>query len=241
VNNAPAYSRRDIRIFTLARVAEAQAENGTVAGRWSGALRELALRSGTHPAEEFANYPQLPESIVRFTRKCGPLMAEPTENGEFRFPLKEWANAQEGFRNLWQRLASPARFKVRFDSGLIRQSWGQAGGPQGFEAAIVFEAPNRWSLVPGPGDGLAYVNRKLGYRAGTIWRFLLLDLLSCDSARLRTCKRPDCPHPFFVARHLKQNYCSDLCAAWGQRQWKLKWWEKRGADWRRKRLSGKRR
>ncbi len=47
--------------------------------------------------------------------------------------------------------------------------------------------------------------------------------------RLRKCARPDCPNPYFVARHGKQTYCSDLCAAWKQRQLKRDWWRRKGS------------
>jgi hypothetical protein len=62
--------------------------------------------------------------------------------------------------------------------------------------------------------------------------FLLLDLFSIPWQRRRRCRNPDCQNPYFVAHHLRQNYCSSVCAKVGQRAWKRNWWKERGAAWR---------
>lgn len=72
----------------------------------------------------------------------------------------------------------------------------------------------------------------LTYVAPDLYTFLRMDLLTCDRNRLRFCKRPDCQTPYFVAGHLKQRFCSDTCAAWGQREWKKHWWRTKGQAWR---------
>jgi len=75
--------------------------------------------------------------------------------------------------------------------------------------------------------------------APDLYTFLYLDLVTCEAKRLRVCKRTTCPHPYFIARHLKQQFCDEKCAQWGQRQWKKSWWEKHGAAWRQERRESK--
>jgi hypothetical protein len=197
-------------------------------GRWCDALRWLAPREGLRPAEEFANYPRRVESIQKFTRKYGPLFIEPKPRGQFEFLLEHWHEAQDGFRFLWQLVAS----------GMTHGSWGQLGARDDLETVVAFGDAGGWRLVPGRGDELVYVDRKLTYRTGTVFRFLVLDLLSREPVRLRKCKKPDCEHPYFVARHLNQSFCSDRCAAWGQSEWKRLWWTRKGKEWRAEQRKG---
>jgi hypothetical protein len=59
------------------------------------------------------------------------------------------------------------------------------------------------------------------------------EIAECEARRFRKCKRGDCPHPYFIAGHLKQKFCCEKCAEWGQRQWKTAWWREHGESWRR--------
>jgi len=80
---------------------------------------------------------------------------------------------------------------------------------------------------------LSYVNGRFEFRADCLDTFLILELASCERRRLRKCAAPDCDTPYFVARHLRQKYCSDKCALWAQKIWKKNWWEEHGKEWRR--------
>ncbi len=40
----------------------------------------------------------------------------------------------------------------------------------------------------------------------------------------RRCPNPDCPAPFFFAKRKNQRYCTEKCAAIGQREQKRDWW-----------------
>jgi len=103
--------------------------------------------------------------------------------------------------------------------------------------------PN-WAIPEEQAGDLAYRSGRLVYTAPNLYMFLYLDLVTCPAERLRVCARPDCANPFFIAHHLRQNYCSQICATWGQRQWKLQWWKEHGKQWRagqrRKQSSAKR-
>ncbi len=74
------------------------------------------------------------------------------------------------------------------------------------------------------GGSLALGKGWLTYRAVNLFMYLYMDLVTCEAKRLRICKRADCPTPYFIASHLKQRFCSDKCAEWGQREWKKQWW-----------------
>jgi hypothetical protein len=85
--------------------------------------------------------------------------------------------------------------------------------------------------VPGGPYRIVVHNRTLAFLANSLEGFLVMDLVMAPANRLRKCQRPGCPNPYFVARHLKQHYCSPLCAEWAQARWKKQWWEKKGSEW----------
>jgi hypothetical protein len=72
--------------------------------------------------------------------------------------------------------------------------------------------------------------------APTRFEQCLLHLAKC-SDRARYCANPDCIAPYFFARRRSERYCSDACAAPGQREFKRRWWAEKGNEWRRKRKS----
>jgi hypothetical protein len=60
--------------------------------------------------------------------------------------------------------------------------------------------------------------------------------------RLAKCRNSECPAPYFLRNRAKQQYCErKACAAYGQRQHKLKWWEKHKAEQLGKRKAERRR
>jgi hypothetical protein len=193
-----------VQFCALAGVADLHLEGDGIAGKWS--VTGVELRSTDQLAVEFANWPSAPESIIKFTRKYGPLDDRRTLKSDltgaiFQFSLENWRGRQVQFREEWDSYVEKGR------------------------------ADREFTQVA-PGEGFVRTRDGLSYRATTLWRLLIFGLGSVPSERLRVCARPECPHPYFVARHLKQQYCNDSCAAWGQRQWKLRWWAEHGKDWR---------
>ena len=73
------------------------------------------------------------------------------------------------------------------------------------------------------------------YFAPTLYAYLYADLMTSPKERAKVCKRKGCEHPYFVARHLNQEFCSDLCAEEAKRAWNKDWWQKHGRSWRVKR------
>ena len=52
-------------------------------------------------------------------------------------------------------------------------------------------------------------------------------------ARFRYCGNPECVTPFFFESRRGQRFCSEQCAAVGNREAKKRWWKKHGKKWRR--------
>jgi hypothetical protein len=74
------------------------------------------------------------------------------------------------------------------------------------------------------------------YVAPTLYAYLYADLMTSPKERVRVCKRRECSNnPYFIARHLNQEFCSHECAELAKRAWNKEWWQKRGQAWRAKR------
>jgi len=90
------------------------------------------------------------------------------------------------------------------------------------------------TTISGSSYDISLHGRSLVFHAKTLEGFMLIELATTDAKRLRKCVRPDCQNPYFIARHLKQQYCSTSCAEWAQVLWKKKWWEDKGTAWLKK-------
>jgi hypothetical protein len=178
-----------------------------VVGQFTGDLEYLRERKGQQLFEEYANWPGNPQDVLRF-RRYGPLEQSWYRNGGFRFSLKAWQSFQEGFRREWEHFLEPLNNYTRV--GFFPRLEGALG----------------WEYDPAAG---------LRYTTANLWEYLQLSLMACPKERLKKCARPECAHPYFVAHHLKQNYCSDQCPRWAQQQWKRQWWSEHGNKWRAKR------
>jgi hypothetical protein len=78
---------------------------------------------------------------------------------------------------------------------------------------------------------LTFRGRTLIFSANTVEAYLRLELFTATAERLRKCKHPACEAPYFVARHLRQTYCSPKCVKWSQAKFKKNWWKQNGKDW----------
>jgi hypothetical protein len=87
----------------------------------------------------------------------------------------------------------------------------------------------------GLGGSFRFHQGSITYTAPTLYAYLNADLTTSPAERVRICKREECRHPYFIAGHLKRQFCSDECAEEGQRALKREWWEKHGQSWRAKR------
>jgi len=165
----------------------------------------LIARPSGALAQALANCRNDAAGILKFTRRYGPLTCEADESSPFEFSLDRWRKHQNSLRSMWDWLADK----------------NYRGRPH-----LVWE--------PIGGDEFWFEHGKLIYVLSNLDRLMLLDLLTCPSERVRKCKssQDSCPERYFIARHLRQNYCSDLCARQGQIAAKLEWWRKHGNRWR---------
>jgi len=163
--------------------------------------------------QDFANWGREPEDILRFTRRFGPLNRSAQGGRPFTVKVSEWLRRQDAFREEWDDVA------LRLKPGSAVPLW------TGTELEVV------------SGERFEFVSDAYTYVAATLERLLLLELRCVDRGRLRTCARPDCPNPYFVAAHLKQTYCSPPCAQWGQGEAKRRWWREKGDTERRRRTA----
>jgi len=170
---------------------------------------------------EFANCKADAAAIERFIRKHGPpMLYEKDGTLRFDFLLGIWLGLQKQFQVSWDGIIGLAGEHEPFrSSGFALEPWRQV------QTNGVFEMGR---------EGLIYL-------ASDLYSAMLPLLLSIHESA-RHCKNPDCKvTPYFIATHKRQEYCSGPCAAWGQKQAKLKWWADSGPEWQRnKRTAAKR-
>jgi len=156
----------------------------------------------------FANWSTDDREIVRFVRRFGPLIIPHGKRGAtFSVRLDEWRANQRAFRRNWKRWSNS-------------EEWGR------WHPVTIFKPDEE--TIEHAGEGVT-----LGFR--TLGRYLTFVLHVLPRERLKSCDRPDCPHPYFIAQHRNERYCSEECANWGDRQVKLRWWKRTGAGQRRAR------
>jgi hypothetical protein len=206
---APAKTRRGIRICTLATATTAELQGDLICGEWGKRKKPFfGLSRGRTLIEQFLNRSSDAEAILRFTRRYGPICELPPEPGPYCLDLADWRELQDVYRIAWRGMAGGA--KPSFPGG-------------------------QWIAPTEVGDRLVVRFGEVLYFTHSLESFLRLEACCLPLERLRVCARPDCQNPYFVARHLRQNYCDERCAEWGQRQWKQKWWAEHGDEWRKNR------
>lgn len=196
-----ANSIQRVSFWTLADVENAELIGNEIVGRFVDNPRPFLERKDQRLLEEYANWPNDSQGVVRFTKLYGPVEQSARPRGEFRFLLRRWQFCQNSLQKEWEHLMP--RPNVYAATGFFAGIAGDRG----------------WDYDPKAG---------LRYRAANFWEYLRLSLMACPKERLKKCARPKCPNPYFVARHLKQNYCSEPCARWAQQEWKRRWWHEHG-------------
>jgi hypothetical protein len=260
-------SIKQIEFVARVGVSDAQIVGGfEIKGHWANEFPILRGESAGRLPEEFANCLgdlDQPGEILRFTRRYAPLKAEPVSSAEFRFKVAEWVDLKTQFCLCWEtfgqkaapkhwehavRTLPPAAAKIReihaknpstaFDQHTSyfekrTASWSGLKLENGYPLWLAEQPETEGNL-------LYPLQGRLIYGAANLWRFLMLALFSTPGERLRKCHNPDCASPYFVAHHLNQNFCSEPCARWGQRQQALAWWNKHGKEERQKLLKKER-
>ena len=213
-----------------------------VVGRWQESITERSGPRGRLLLEDFLNWSTDPKEIVRFTMLYAPVLTDdpdfwdrfkPSDTIQLQvIDLEMPPSGRKPAREIWkpatEKGGPPPGEKFEFQL----QSWRniQRGFRQLWEA--VADKSQSVPLVHNTrGDAITMRDRKLVYFAESLLSFFIMEFLSAPQERLRKCRRPECQSPYFVARHLKQQYCSPGCAEWAQAKAKKQWWSSEGQEW----------
>ena len=178
-----------------------------ITGRWA---EELKLRISRGPdntlVEQFLNWGDSPEQILRFVRLYGPLSKPDSGN---RYPpsalpmfhqsIQEWRAHQASLRRFWSH-----------------------GRSQAYQIGM-------------RGDEMLRVDNKGGpiLIVGSLERFLECEIFLYPAARRHVCECPKCQTPYFIANDIRQVRCGSAeCAKWAQQRHALNWWSQHGQKWR---------
>jgi hypothetical protein len=78
--------------------------------------------------------------------------------------------------------------------------------------------------------------RRSGFRyvPRTNFQAAVYELLK-HSRQARVCANPDCANPYFLTLDPRRKFCSTECTRPAQKEWRKRWWERHGKQWRKKR------
>lgn len=120
----------------------------------------------------------------------------------------------------------------------VKRLWSRLSEATGHLESLLLSGEFR-SGVPGfnspplPGIiGIDWKHRELVYRPKTLLQEALYYLLR-NTHRTHICANPDCSAPYFMGG--RSAYCSTDCSAVMQAAAKRRWWEDKGAEWRKNR------
>lgn len=205
--------------------------------------------SSTLPDYRFIRFRFYTPICVEGVRLVGTSVAGKWTSNERRHYPERGTTVAERYANCVCNPAEILRFTERFGPVALSQtsgpfeftisSWkqGQREFQKFWKVLVNIGAPKRyWPL---DGNAVEISNRWLHFRCGTLWTFMTFELLR-QPEKVRLCLRPDCEHPYFVAQHGREQYCSADCANWSQAQLKKHWHEqqrqKRKAALKKKKL-----
>jgi len=223
---------------------EEQRAPTTILGCLGAEARDLSRL--TEPVHRtFVNTHPLPESILQFTRRYGPLEPFPLyQDGcptpdEFLIDLGSWKQHQQRFRSWWGLNQQPLEWEGLlndFQREILPEVSVEAKEEPAWVGADESETVQvvKPRLVR-PGTELAWERRGnkllLVVTARSLWQYLCLCLMAEKVGTLRFCENPNCGAPYFVARRRDQAFCGSDCS---ELIAKRRWWANHGEDWRRK-------
>jgi len=76
-----------------------------------------------------------------------------------------------------------------------------------------------------PRDQFQIDRKDLIFQCANLKHYIDLEIAGFDRERLRCCRRNGC-NKRFLARDLRERYCSDLCSAIERNRAKLRYWDK---------------
>ena len=192
------------RFWTIAKTETARLDGEKICGKFTEGPRPLRIKDPKAVCEEFANLPQTPDQILRFTRNYAPLHIPASTGQRFEFAVSKWIKYQTDFRADWAKLTPATGISPRMRA-------------QGRPLLAKLGRDSELWIYP---EGIVL-------RVQAFLTLIYLFLAAFPTERLRVCPVPACPHPYFVAHHLRQTFCgNEACIAWGMRRDRLAYWHK---------------
>jgi hypothetical protein len=164
-------------------------------------------------------------------------------SGHFKASLHEFAGEKDGrlverFANWPDDVESIVSFTRQYGPlhGAAKESCKFAFLLEEFRESQVYfrdlwKRPERLAQLELPDGKLRFVGGTVTYAATDLFKYLQCDLLTNAPERIRICRRDGCAHPYFIAAHLKKQFCGPECQEEGHRSAKRDWWQRRGQEW----------
>jgi len=193
---------RAFYFWVLVGATDVRIENNLVTGRWVSKHNEWkGDGKGRTLTEQFLNTPAESNEVLRFTRRFGPLKAYFGVEEPFHFNIEEWQLDQRSLSAMWDRTH-----------------------PEGKDAS------SQIIILAGFPEAFRYTARRLSYKCANLFRFMQLEILASPNKRRRVCLRAQCGQRF-LAKDLREKYCSSACAESAKRQAKLVYWNSKKKEY----------
>jgi hypothetical protein len=170
-----------------------------IIGKWQPSPREWPAGRARTLSEEFLNCSTDAQSVLRFTKKYGPLGYPFGLPRSFEFALADWRKEQTKVAIWWDMFASFTNLP---------------------KTTII--APATIEAIPR--DQFQIGRTGLTFRCANLLHFMSLEIAALPVERLRRCQREGC-NQRFVAHDLREKYCSELCKTKERNKAKLRYWE----------------
>jgi hypothetical protein len=190
-----------------------------------GKVKRQLLLDSARLISDFVNTQDDPEGVLRFTRRYGILQRGEQEyfeevddvGDQFCVLCADWLDRQKEFRDQWNK-----KGKADEETALVFAK--QINPTSRFGRAV------KTYVVPAK-NGAFQLELRPDDLLGAVWLALL-----GFSGRTRKCDNPTCSSPYFIAARRDQKYCTEICSRLVANR---TWWAKRGAQWRAKRMKGR--
>ena len=189
----------------------------------------LAPKTQLRALQEFANTGDEPDRAAYFLNKRWPGFLEQIVEKSTKAGI-DFSNNPKGIGMMLFKIQGGENPLGTFQDlrDYVRLAW------KGNEAAIAFllwigfeEGKSNLVLPDWRRSGFRYEPR-------TNFQAAVYELLK-HSRQARVCANPDCANPYFIAQDPRRKFCSLECAAPFQKEWKRRWWERKGKLWRKAR------
>src|ERR1700730_5773189 len=194
---------RRLEIAVECGASEVSLKANVISGRWCSTPKVVTPTSPRSVVEDLLNSTEsvsvhaFGKVATDFTRRYGALALPYRPNEKFSFSLSDWIRDQKQMESVWHILS------------------GQSHAPSARTRVFMSEG-ERFEITAG----------HLSFRTVYLQTYAYLAMAAVPKRRLCVCanRLAGCKTPFFIAKDLRSKYCSDICAAEGEKASKLRWW-----------------